>query len=88
MEKIKVELKCGDMINVYVPYLGQDEGYDTDFSYFLGTDDDNSKFLVVRVNHVYDKAEDEYMCHVKVVKDSYANVPTSEADKVAGLDMT
>jgi hypothetical protein len=80
------ELKCGDMINVYVPYLGDDEGHNNEFSYFLGTDDENSKFLVVRVNHSYDKGNDEYMCHVKVVKDSYANVPVSELDKVSGLD--
>ena len=74
------------MINIFVPYIGQDEGYKEEFSYFLGTDDENSKFLVVRVNHSYDKGEDEYTCHVKAVKDTYANVPISEKSKVSGLD--
>ena len=80
------DLKCGDMINIFIPYIGQDEGYREEFSYFLGTDDENSKFLVVRVNHSYDKGEDEYTCHVKAVKDTYANVPISEKSKVSGLD--
>ena len=82
------ELKCGDIVNIYVPKMGDEEGYENEFSYFLGTDDENSKFLVVRVNHSYDKGTDEYKCHVKVIKDSYANVPVSEVDKVSGLDYT
>lgn len=82
------DLKPGDTVNVFIPNIGQDEEIKDDFNYFFGDNERTAKFLVVRVNHVFSKDEDKYMCHIKVVKDTLANPIIAEEAATLGLDYT
>ena len=71
--------KPGQMINLYIPSNSMDEDNKTTYNKYFG-DKDNAKFLVVRVEHTYNKASNEYFTKMKVVKDSYAEPIESTFD--------
>jgi len=71
-------IKAGDVVNIYIPATDANEEEKNQYNKLFGDKSSLAKFLVMRVDHFYDKESTEYKTVMKVVKDSYANEPVGE----------
>jgi hypothetical protein len=73
------KIKAGQIINLYVPTNASDQETKDTYNKFFGNKYSSAKFLVVRVEHVYNKAAG-YFTIMKVAKDAYAEPALTELD--------
>lgn len=78
------KIKAGQIINFYVPTNASDDETKEQYNKFFGNKYSNAKFLVVRVEHVYDKAVG-YLTVMKIAKDAYAEPALSELNSKGEL---
>ena len=62
-------LKCGDVINLYIPQNSNSNEFRQ--KYLLHFGQENPKFLVTSLKHMYNSMSDQYFTIMNIAKESF-----------------